>query len=108
MLESNVGVDVSKDRRDIHRLPDGATRRFPNTEAGLRALIAWLSERPVARIAFEPTEPYHRALERALAAAGLPLVKVNPRQARRFAEAIGNLAKTDASMRPSWRGWPRC
>jgi transposase len=37
----------------------------------------------------------HRAFERALAAAGVPLVKVNPRQARRFAEATGRLAKTD-------------
>jgi transposase len=39
--------------------------------------------------------PDHGALERALAKAGLPMVKVNPRQARRFAEATGKLAKTD-------------
>ena len=50
----------------------------------------------IARIAFEPTGAYHRAFERCLAEAGLPLVKVNPRQARRFAEAIGRHAKTDA------------
>jgi transposase len=43
----------------------------------------------------EPTGPYHRAFERALARAGLPLVKVNPRQARCFAEATGKPAKTD-------------
>jgi transposase len=48
-----------------------------------------------ARIVYEPTGPYHRAFERRLADAGLPLVKVNPRQARRFAEATGRLAKTD-------------
>lgn len=95
MIEYNIGVDVSKDWLDVHRLPDGTTRRFPNTKTGLRALIAWLLKQPVARIAFEPTGPYHRALERALADAGLPLVKLNPRQARRFAEAIGKLAKTD-------------
>jgi len=46
-------------------------------------------------VVFEPTGPYHRAFEHALAKAGLPLVKVNPRQARRFAEATGKLAKTD-------------
>jgi transposase len=50
----------------------------------------------VARVAFEPTGAYHHAFERRLAEAGLPLVKVNPRQARRFAEAIGHHAKTDA------------
>ena len=44
---------------------------------------------------FEPTGPYHRAVERALGIAGVPFVKVNPRQARRFAEATGKLAKTD-------------
>jgi transposase len=30
-----------------------------------------------------------------LGAAGVPFVNVNPRQARRFAEATGKLAKTD-------------
>jgi transposase len=49
----------------------------------------------VERVVFEPTGPYHRAFERVLGAADLPYAKVNPRQARRFAEAIGSLAKTD-------------
>lgn len=44
---------------------------------------------------FEPTGPYHRAFERVLARAQLPACKINPRQARRFAEATGQLAKTD-------------
>jgi transposase len=47
------------------------------------------------RIVYEPTGPYHRAFERRLADAGCALVKVNPRQARRFAEATGRFAKTD-------------
>src|SRR5271168_3933552 len=50
---------------------------------------------PALRSTFEPTGPYHRAVERALGAAGVPFAKVNPRQARRFAEATGKLAKTD-------------
>jgi transposase len=57
--------------------------------------VRWLAETPVERVVFEPTGPYHRAFERALGAASVPFVKVNPRQARRFAEAIGKLAKTD-------------
>ena len=44
---------------------------------------------------FEPTGPYHRAFEAALSGR-FPLVKVNPLQARRFAEACGTRAKTDA------------
>jgi transposase len=37
----------------------------------------------------------HCAVEHALGIAGVPFVKVNPRQARRFAEATGKLSKTD-------------
>jgi transposase len=44
---------------------------------------------------FEATGAYHRHLEAALAANGTAFAKVNPRQARRFAEATGRLAKTD-------------
>lgn len=114
MLQATIGVDVSKDWLDAHRLPDGMGRRFPNTASGHRALIAWLDEAPVERLAFEPTGAYHRALERALAKAGVATVKVNPLQARRFAEAIGQRAKTDpvdaamlarmvALLNPEWR-----
>ena len=95
MIPSTIGVDISKDFLDVHRLPDDKARRFDNSKAGHKALIRWLSEMPVARIVYEPTGPYHRAFEQALAKAGMPLAKVNARQARRFAEATGKLAKTD-------------
>jgi len=95
MTESNIGIDISKDHLDVHRLPGDERRHFDNSKAGHKALIHWIGETP-ARVVYEPTGYYHRALERALAAAGMPIAKVNPRQARRFAEATGNLAKTDA------------
>lgn len=95
MIPSTIGVDVSKDWLDAHRLADGAARRFANDKTGRKALIRWLSAAPVKRVVFEPTGPYHRPLERALDTAGLPIAKVNPRQARRFAEAAGKLVKTD-------------
>lgn len=95
MLHATIGVDVSKDWLDAHRVSDGTGRRFPNSTPGHRALIAWIGETPVERLAFEPTGAYHRALERALAKASVAAVKVNPLQARRFAEAIGQRAKTD-------------
>jgi transposase len=94
MSNITIGIDISKDTLDAHRLPDGTSRRFANTPAGHKALIVWAG-RAVTRIVFEPTGPYHAAFERALAKAGLPIVKVNPRQARRFAEATGTLIKTD-------------
>ena len=95
MTETNIGIDISKDHLDVHRLPGDERRRFDNSKAGHKALIRWIGETP-ARVVYEPTGYYHRALEMALAAAGMPIAKVNPRQARRFAEATGNLAKTDA------------
>jgi transposase len=94
MNEITIGIDISKDHLDVHRLPGDEHRRFANTLAGHRALITWIGAAP-ARLVYEPTGPYHRQLETRLAEAGQPIVKVNPRQARRFAEATGTLAKTD-------------
>lgn len=95
MTEITIGIDVSKDRLDVHRLPTGEEQTFANTKSGLAALIRWLGAGSVMRIVFEPTGRYHRDLERRLAAAGYALVKVNPRQAKRFSEALGVRAKTD-------------
>ncbi len=95
MNEVTIGVDIAKDHLDVHCLPDGTHKRYRNDGRGHRALIKWLRGAPVKRVVYEATGPYHRAFELALGTAGLPLVKVNPRQARRFAEAIGTQAKTD-------------
>jgi len=96
IIAQSVGVDIAKDTLDVHLHPAGKVGRFANDACGYAALISWLGDFTINRVAFEPTGAYHRAFERRLAAAGLPLVKVNPRQARRFAEAIGRHAKTDA------------
>ncbi|AYG69421.1 MULTISPECIES: transposase [unclassified Rhizobium] len=98
MTKDTIGVDISKDHLDAHRMSDGAIRRFANDSVGHGAFMSWLGQLETihdTRIVYEPTGPYHRAFERRLAAAGAALVKVNPRQARRFAEATGKLAKTD-------------
>jgi transposase len=94
MTDHSIGIDISKDHLDAHRLIDGQSRRFTNDKAGHKALINWIGG-DVVRVVYEPTGPYHRKMEEALAKAGLPLVKVNPRQARRFFEGAGQLAKTD-------------
>jgi transposase len=94
-IAQNVGVDISKDFLDVAILPANETARFANDAKGLRALMKWLARYRVERIVFEATGAYHRLFERTLAKAGLPMIKVNPRQARRFAQAIGKLAKTD-------------
>lgn len=95
MIQSTIGVDISKDTLDVHRHPAGDHRQFSNDTTGFKALIKWLGKDAVCRIVFEATGAYHRAFEQALDKAGLPLCKVNPRNARRFGEAIGQLTKTD-------------
>ncbi|MFN7267811.1 MAG: transposase, partial [Cereibacter sp.] len=67
----------------------------PTRARGIAQLLRWIGAGPVARIVYEPTNRYHRALEVLLAAAGLPLAPVNPLKARRFAQALGLQAKTD-------------
>ena len=96
MNNDTIGVDVSKDHLDAHRLADGATRRFANTKGGHKALIKWVAETPLYRVVFEPTGLYHRAVERALGIAGRS-VRQGPIRVRRAAslKATGKLAKTD-------------
>src|ERR1700677_2879421 len=91
----NVGVDISKDTLDVAIHPEGNGFRVANTPEGHRALIKRLAGFEIARIVFEATGAYHCLLQKALVETGLPWVKVNPRQARRFAQAAGKLAKTD-------------
>jgi transposase len=94
-IAQSVGVDISKDALDVAIHPEGKNFRIANTPEGHRALLKKLKGFEIARIIFEATGAYHRLLQKALVEAGLPWVKVNPRQARRFAQAAGKLAKTD-------------
>lgn len=95
MTEITIGADISKDHIDLYRLPDGDRLRVSNDGKGFAAVLGWIGNTPVARVVHEPTGAYHRAFERFMLTSGLPVSKVNPRQARRFAEATGKLAKTD-------------
>lgn len=98
MTQVSIGIDISKDHLDVHRLgggpQDAACRRFANTAAGLRGLERWIGPEPPARVVYEASGAYHHKLERHLAGRQ-PLVKINPWQARRFAQAQGLRAKTD-------------
>ena len=90
-----AGIDVGKSKLDAHILDSSLERQFDNTKPGRRALRNWLLKHGVTRAVFEPTGRYHRHLHQGLAEAGLETVLVNPLRSRRFAEAIGRLAKND-------------
>ena len=95
MTDHTIGVDISKATLDIFDNNRQEVRRFANTHAGFGELSKWLGSHPPARVVYEPTGPYHRNFEEYFSGKW-PLVKVNPLQARRFAEACGTRAKTDA------------
>ena len=90
-----VGVDISKAHLDVHRRASGDSARFTNDAAGFEALASWLGD-TAAWVVYESTGPWHRAFEEALAGR-LRLACVNAMRARRFAQAMGQEAKTDAA-----------
>ena len=90
-----VGIDVSKDTLDVCAYPTQDTFRVPNSPDGLDDLIKRLKPIEPRLIVFEATGGYETLAVSSLAAAGLPVVVINPRQIRDFAKSIGRLAKTD-------------
>jgi transposase len=90
-----VGIDVSKDRLDVHVRPSGETLTVERTAAGLDALCPRLQQIAPRLVALEATGGFETIATAALAAAGLPVVVVNPAQVRSFARALGRRAKTD-------------
>ena len=90
-----VGVDVCKDWLDVYLHPIGQKLRVANAPEGLKALKRRIAELPVELIVMEATGKFHRQAHRTLHAAGLAVAVVNPLRARLFAEAVGQLAKTD-------------
>jgi transposase len=91
-----IGIDVSKDRLDVHLRPSGQAFAVARNGEGLEQLVEALRPLALELIVLEATGGFEIAVAAALAGAGLPLAVVNPRQIRAFARAIGRLAKTDA------------
>jgi len=90
-----VGIDVSKDRLDVHVLPSGEAFSVARDGEGLAALIERLGGLPVRLIGVEATGGFETIVAAGLTGAGLPVVVVNPAQVRAFAQALGKRAKTD-------------
>lgn len=91
-----VGVDVSKARLDVAVRPSGDRVTVAYDEAGIAGLVVRLQTWQPAAVVLEATGDLESAVVSALAAAGLPVHVVTPRQVRDFARATGQLAKTDA------------
>lgn len=90
-----VGIDVSKDRLDVHVRPSDEAFAVARDAQGLQELAERLSGLNPAIVAIEATGGFETVAAASLGAAGLPLVIVNPAQIRAFATALGKRAKTD-------------
>ena len=95
MSGTGAGVDVSKAYLDVAVHGHRPVQRFPNTTDGFASLVAWLKGFDIGQIILEATGGYEQAALDALFRTGMPVARVNPRQARDFAKALGQLAKTD-------------
>lgn len=90
-----VGIDVSKARLDVSVRPAGTLLSYSRDAIGIDALIGELGAVAPQVVAVEATGGFETVVVASLAAAGLPVVVVNPAQVRAFASAIGRRAKTD-------------
>lgn len=94
--ELYVGIDVSKAQLDIAVRPRQDQWDCPNTNSGIARLTKRLKRLDPKLIVLEATGGYEITVTASLAAAQLPVVVINPRQARDFARSTGRLAKTDS------------
>jgi transposase len=91
-----IGIDVSKATLDVAVLPGEHAWAVANSEDGIQELIAKVGQLGVPKIILmEATGGFERRPLAWLGAAGLPVVAINPRNARDFAKSLGLLAKTD-------------
>ena len=88
-----VGIDVAKAQLEVFIRPDGETFSVANDEVGIGELLRQLE--PADFVILEATGGLEMPVASALAAAGIAVAIVNPRQVRDFARATGRLAKTD-------------
>lgn len=91
-----AGIDVGKANLDLAVEGQVGVTRFANTGAGIAKVVKRLKALGASRIVVEATGGYEEPLLEACCDAGLWIARVNPRQARSFALATGELAKTDA------------
>lgn len=94
-MKTVCGVDVSKARLDAWIEPTGSFRSFDNDTAGIACLAAFCREHAVNMVVMEASGGYERRAFLDLWQADLPCALINPRNVRRYAEAMGTLEKTD-------------
>ena len=94
-MEKFVGIDISKDALDVCIEPGAEILHVPYDHQGIETICQRLKTEAPTLIVVEATGGLEMRLSSELAALGLNIAVINPRQARDFARATGQLAKTD-------------
>jgi transposase len=94
-LICHVGVDVGKAHLDFFCHESAVHLTVANTPAGIRQAFRQLPLQAIACLVVEATGRYEHTLVDAAQREGLPVVVAQPIAIRRFAGALGILAKTD-------------
>jgi transposase len=76
-----VGIDVSKERLDVHVRPAGESFSVPRSGAGVDDLIVRLQALTPTLVAVEATGGFENVVTAGLAGAGLPVIVANPPKA---------------------------
>jgi len=90
-----IGIDVSKFNLDIWDTNSQKSRSIPNSKSGVEKLITNFQEPSSCLVVIEATGVYHRRAHQMFEASGFEVCVVNPYRSRKFADALGKLAKTD-------------
>ena len=93
--ETFVGIDVAKGTLDLCIEPGGEALHVGYDNKGINDVVSRLVVLAPTLIVMEATGGLEMRLAGELAAKSLPVAIINPRQARDFAKATGQLAKTD-------------
>lgn len=94
-MDKFVGIDISKDSLDLCIEPNDEVLHLAYDDNGIAQVVKRLTQVAPTLIVMEATGGLEMRLASELAAKGLPVAVINPRQARDFAKATGQLAKTD-------------
>lgn len=90
-----VGIDIAKTTLDIYIEPLDEKWHVSHDDEGIGRILERFGQVSPTLIVMEATGGLEVRLAGELASRGLPVAVINPRQARDFAKASGQLAKTD-------------
>ncbi len=94
MTKRVAGIDVGKQEVAVS-VARGPVRRFPNTGAGITAVLTWVRGQAVTQVVCEATGGYERLLVQRVRGTALTVAVAHPTKVRAFARAVGQGAKTD-------------